>query len=61
MMKKTYIAPCMMELMIKTSGLLAASSLDPLTDTPEVILSEDPSDIVGGEFGAPDFSSDDLF
>lgn len=53
MKKNSYIAPAMEIVEIQTMGMLAASVLDPDSVTPEVTPPSDPSDIIGGEFGAP--------
>ena len=53
MNKKQYITPSIEEYRIQMQGMLAASALDPTSDTPDVIPTDDPLP-PGTEFGAPD-------
>ena len=53
MVKKQYITPSLEEYKIQMQGMLAASALDPTSDNPDVIPTDDP--LPGTEFGAPGF------
>ena len=52
MNKKQYITPSIEEYRIQMQGMLAASALDPTSDTPDVVPTDNP--VPPGEFGAPD-------